>query len=142
MSIQQNVSIDAISIIRDEVRFISGVNNAIKMLKSCIDPAKLEAKIETITSQNNKNILSAALRYRRAVAGTTDAYFSKETAKMIIELFNHAARIPTHDIVNMDNTCKGIGNLITSFPMFSKQKKIARVKGGTEESDNTETAKE
>lgn len=117
------------SMIIGEVRYITGINKTLQLLCKSIEPEKLEAINETVTGQINKSILSTALKYRCLTTGTTDCYFSKDNAKMLIDLFIHASRIPLTDQANLENTCRGISTIISSLPMLSKPKKVAHVKG-------------
>ena len=122
-----------LAFIISEVRYVTGVYKTLQLLGKSVEPAKLNALTETINSQVNKSILSTALKFRRLTTKTTDSYFSRDTAKMIIDLFVHASRIPLTDQSNLENTCKGICNLLVSFPMHTKPKKVAKVKGDDSE---------
>jgi hypothetical protein len=122
-----------LAFIISEVRYVTGVHKTLQLLGKSIEPAKLNALTETINSQVNKSILSTALKFRRLTTKTTDSYFSKDTAKMVIDLFIHASRIPLTDQTSLENTCKGICNLLVSFPMYTKPKKVAKVKGDDSE---------
>ena len=138
-----------LAFIISEVRYITGVHKTLQLLGKSIEPAKLNAINETASSHINKSILSTALKFRHLTTKTTDSYFSKDTAKMIIDLFIHASRIPLTDQTNLENTCKGICNLLVSFPMHNKPKKVTKVKGDDDEkpsesineSDDEETDK-
>ena len=130
MSFDSN-SFDGLGMIISEVRYITGVNKTIQLLNNSIDSAKMEAISETIKSQLNKSILSTALKFRHLITNTTDAYFAREDAKTIINLFIHASKIPLNDQHNLENTCKGICSIIASLNMLSKTKRIARVKGSS-----------
>ena len=123
-----------LGMIISEVRYISGINKITQAYAGSIDPAKMEAINDTITSQVRKSILSTALKYKNLTTGATNAYFAKNDAKTVIDLFNHAAKIPLHEQEKLENTCKGICAIISSLSMISKTKKIAKVKGDDKES--------
>ena len=119
-----------------EVRYISGINKMIQSYAGSIDPAKMEAINATITSQIRKSILSTALKYKNLTTSVTNAYFAKNDAKTVIDLFNHAAKIPLYEQEKLETTCKGICAIISSLSMIPKAKKIAKVKGDDKESSN------
>ena len=123
-----------LGMIISEVRYISGINKITQAYAGSIDPAKMEAVNATITNQVRKSILSTALKYKNLTTGATNAYFSKNDAKTVIDLFNHAAKIPLHEQEKLENTCKGICSIISSLTMIPKSKKIAKVKGDDKES--------
>lgn len=122
-----------------EVRYISGINKAMQAYANSVDPAKMEAINATVISQLRKSVLSTALRYKNLTSGVTNGFFGKNDAKTILDLFNHAAKIPLHEQEKLENTCKGICAIIGSLTMIPKPKKITKVKGDDKESaDETE----
>lgn len=120
---------DHLGLIISEVRYLTGINKMMNSYTDSVDPAKLEAINATITSQIRKSILSTALKYRQLTTGEKDVYIAKNNAQTIIDLFNHASRIPLHEQKKLENTCKGIGTIITSMTMIPKMKKVVKVKG-------------
>lgn len=117
-----------------EVRYISGINKMMQAYTGSIDPAKMEAINATVTSQLRKSVLSTALRYKNLTSGVTNCFFGKDDAKTVLDLFNHAAKIPLYEQEKLENTCKGICAIISSLTMIPKPKKIAKVKGDNKES--------
>lgn len=130
---------DHLGLIISEVRYLTGINKAMHSYIDSIDPAKLEAINATITSQIRKSILSTALKYKQLTTGEKDVYIAKDNAQTIIDLFNHASRIPLHEQKKLENTCKGIGAIITAMTMVPKMKKVVKVKGDDKKSADEET---
>ena len=127
-----------LGMIISEVRYISGINKMMQAYANSIDPAKMEAINATIISQVRKSVLSTALRYKNLTSGVTNCFFGKDDAKTILDLFNHAAKIPLHEQSKLENTCKGISAIIGSLSVIPKTKKIAKVKG--DDKDSTDEA--
>lgn len=129
---------DNLGMLISEVRYITGINKMMQVYSDSIDPAKMEAINATVISQVRKSILSTALKYKHLMTGDTNSYIAKDDAKTVIDLFNHAAKIPLHDQSKLENTCKGIGAIIASLKTIPKIKKIAKVKGDDKESTDEE----
>ena len=132
-----------LGLIISEVRYITGYNKTKQSMRSYMDSAMFATVNTTVEAHINKTILSTALKLRRILFNDTNKYFAPSDAKTIIDLFNHAARIPLFEHEKLESTCSGILRIISSFNMINKNKRAVHIKGDTKmviNEDVTETA--
>lgn len=118
-----------LNLIIGEVRYITGCNKTKQSMRTYIDSAMFATVSDTLDAQINKTILSTALKLRRLLFNDTNKYFAPTDAKTIIDLFNHAARIPLFEHEKFETTCSGILRIISSFNMINKTKRATHIKG-------------
>ena len=118
-----------LSLIIGEVRYITGYNKTKQSMSSYMDSAMFATVNAAVETHINKTILSTALKLRRLIFNDTNKYFAPSDAKTIIDLFNHAARIPLFEHEKLENTCSGILRIISSFNMINKNKRAMHIKG-------------
>ena len=133
-----------LSLIIGEVRYITGCNKTKHSMNSYMDSAMFATVNANFDAHINKTILSTALKLRRLLFNDTNKYFAPSDAKTIIDLFNHAARIPLFEHEKFESTCSGILRIISSFNMINKTKRATHIKGDpkTTINDATEDAVE
>ena len=131
-----------LNLIISEVRYITGYNKAKQSLGSHIDAVTLDTVNTTIDAHINKSILSTALKLRRLIFNDKDKYFAQADAKTIIDLFNHAAKIPMFEQEKLESICSGIIRIISSFNMLNKSKKPVHIKGDPKTTINDSAEKE
>ena len=120
-----------LGLIISEVRYITGYNKTKQSMRSYMDSAMFATVNTTVEAHINKTILSTALKLRRILFNDTNKYFAPSDAKTIIDLFNHAARIPLFEHEKLESTCSGILRIISSFNMINKNKRAVHIKGDT-----------
>ena len=118
-----------LNLIIGEVRYITGCNKTKQSMRSYMESAMFATVSATLDAQINKTILSTALKLRRLLFNDTNKYFAPTDAKTIIDLFNHAARIPLFEHEKFETTCSGILRIISSFNMINKTKRATHIKG-------------
>ena len=118
-----------LSLIIGEVRYITGYNKTKHAMSSYMDSAMFATVNTAIEAHINRSILSTALKIRRILFNDTNKYFAPSDAKTIIDLFNHAARIPLVEHEKLESTCSGILRIISSFNMLNKNKRAMHIKG-------------
>lgn len=128
-----------LSLIIGEVRYITGYNKTKQSMSSYMDSAMFATVNTNVEAHINKTILSTALKLRRILFNDTNKYFAPPDAKTIIDLFNHAARIPLFEHEKLENTCSGILRIISSFNMINKNKRAMHIKGDTKTTINDTT---
>ncbi len=118
-----------LNLIIGEVRYITGCNKTKQSMRSYMDSAMFATVSANFDAHINKTILSTALKLRRLLFNDTNKYFAPSDAKTIIDLFNHAARIPLFEHEKFESTCSGILRIISSFNMINKTKRAMHIKG-------------
>lgn len=118
-----------LNLIIGEVRYITGCNKTKHSMRSYMDSAMFATVNATLEAHINKTILSTALKLRRLLFNDANKYFAPSDAKTIIDLFNHAARIPLFEHEKFETTCSGILRIISSFNMINKTKRAMHIKG-------------